>query len=131
MTKAKKMGHSLYNIVRQEEFVEDVTKLMEKEKGQNVNAMLSKLIVQKDFSGFSNQMILSPSRMLYLAKDKQRPVLYSLLKSDWKPAIELFCHSMIYFDDTHQLNKQFITKYLAHPMLKEFKDHPMVKKMQS
>ena len=134
MLEAKIMGHSLYGMVRQREYVEDVLNTIE-EENRSDPAML---IMRKDYSEFCNQLLINDAKILSIGHmsnikhgqdhSQDPPMLYLSLKSGWNKAAKLFFDALLHFDKSHNLNKKFVKKYLSHPMLQEFKNHPLLKR---
>lgn len=118
-------------VVRRREFVDDVLSAVQEEQKSDP----AMLVVRKDYNEFCHQLLINDARILSVGHagvaSNDPPVLYLSLKAGWNKAAKLFYDALVHFDKAHDLKNQFVEKYLSHPMLKEFENHPLLQRQDS
>ena len=125
MKEAKKMGHSLYGILRRREYVDDITKVMfEKEEEwsdkDEARDKFSILAIRQDYSNLCNQAMLNDEKLVSFGSDgKCEPLMAAMGNVGWKNGLKLFHGVLNHHDRLTKQNGKFVKEYMKHESLQQ------------
>ena len=134
MLDAKKRGHSIYAVLRRNDFVNEIRNLMQHDRmsneyntntningdGQETDYSFSSIInknTNKKYHLFSKELLLNERNILTAVvstnnNNNNNPLLYELTRLKQIKACKLFYSSMLHFDYAYNLNKEYINNYI-------------------